>query len=303
MSKLGYIQRYLFIIKCVRKYPCCNLKEISEYVQSEILQHDLQNIGVSDKTLKRDITDIKLYLGLSIEYDYIRKGYYIPEDEIQSSTIENTLDSFFILNSLGGDTGKPDFIYPEKRKPIEGNANFALLKKAIEKTELVEFDYHKFFPDEIDTRRVQPHALMQSRNRWYLLGFDQLNVTQSRSFALERISNLTLLGIKFAKDCSIDWQEKYKDCFAMFTSEAPSQKVVFTVDQRDGYYVETMPIHHSQKLYRNGERVRVELNIEITLDFIMELMSRSWTLEVLEPISLRETVHQILVDAETRNRI
>ncbi|KAA6368638.1 MAG: hypothetical protein EZS28_035836 [Streblomastix strix] len=86
----------------------------------------------------------------------------------------------------------------------------------------------------------------------------------------------------------------------MFTDGHP-QHVTFFVDHRDGNYIEAMPIHLSQRLTRTSEGIIVELYISVTLDFIMELMSRSWSLKIIEPLSLRKRMREIYQEAERRN--
>lgn len=301
MSKSGYIQRYLFIIRFIRNHPYCTLNELSCEVKNQLEFHQLTDIGFSEKTLRRDIKDISNLFGLSIEYNAHQKGYYIPPEENQSSNIEQVLEAFDILTTIGGDTGNPDFIFSEKRHTL-GTEHFMLLKKSIQECRLIQFEYHKFFPEESKIRCVEPHALMQSRNRWYLLGFDHECPEKPKAFGLDRIHNLSSLQRKFNKTQSIDWRKKYEYCFAMFSLDTPPEKVILSVDHRDGNYIETMPIHYSQSLSLKGDRIIVELYIQITLDFIMELMSRSWSLEVIEPLSLREKLHQIYTDAEKRNQ-
>ena len=92
----------------------------------------------------------------------------------------------------------------------------------------------------------------------------------------------------------------YEHSFAMFTN-GPVEEVILSYDTRDGNYVEAMPIHSSQKITRKGDRVIVTLNIMITLDFIMELMSRSWSVEVIAPLSLRHKLNEIYKEAMKRN--
>ncbi len=87
----------------------------------------------------------------------------------------------------------------------------------------------------------------------------------------------------------------------MFTDAAP-EKVLLKFDHQDGNYIETMPIHHSQKLTRTENGVTVELFIGITLDLMMELMSRSWSLEVIHPQWLRKKMQSIFSDAVRRNK-
>jgi predicted DNA-binding transcriptional regulator YafY len=259
----------------------------------------MTDLAISRRTLTRDITDIKTTFGIGIDFCNTRKGFYIPDDEVHSAIAEQVLETFDILNSIGGETGIPDYILPEKRIST-GTEHFVPIKKAIKESKLISFEYKKFYPEVSEVRNIEPYALKQSRGRWYLLGFEKGDDT-SKAFGLDRILWVEILNRKFNKRNNIDWKKKYEHCFAMFTSNEPPQKVVLSFDNRDGNYIETMPIHHSQKLRREKDRTIVELFIHITLDFIMELMSRSWSLEVIEPESLRHQVRDIFMEAAKRN--
>lgn len=299
MSKRGYTMRYLLIVRYLQKHPYATGKEILDFLQGESELHEMSELAISRRTLTRDITDIKITFGIGINYCYINQGFHIPDDEEHSAITEQVLESFDILNSIGGETGIPDYILPEKRVS-SGTEHFVPIKKAIKDSKLISFEYKKFYPEVSEVRNIEPYALKQSRGRWYLLGFEQGGDT-SKAFGLDRILWVEILNKKFNKCNDIDWRKKYEHCFAMFTPNEPPQKVVLSFDNRDGNYIETMPIHHSQKLRRKGDRTIVELFIHITLDFIIELMSRSWSLEVIEPISLRHQMREIYKGAIERN--
>src|SRR5690606_23889667 len=96
-------------------------------------------------------------------------------------------------------------------------------------------------------------------------------------------------------------KEMYRDCFAMFNANNEAEEVVLSFDRHDGQYVETFKIHHSQTSVHQGERIIVTLKIKITNDFIMELMSRAWSVEVLQPLSLRQKLHDFFKEAAERN--
>jgi hypothetical protein len=61
-------------------------------------------------------------------------------------------------------------------------------------------------------------------------------------------------------------------------------------------------MHHSQKVEDKGNKVIVSLYLKIELDFIMELLSRSWSVEVIKPLTLRAEVKKIFKEAGLRNR-
>lgn len=51
------------------------------------------------------------------------------------------------------------------------------------------------------------------------------------------------------------------------------------------------PIHHSQKILSQKEnRITFEFFIKPNEDFIMELLKRSWSLKVIEPIFLKQKI-------------
>lgn len=301
MSKLAYIQRLLFIIRFIRKNKYCTAEDILQHIEQQFHLHDIAYAGLSIRTLSRDISEIRSSFGIDIEYSNSNRGYYINEGIIAHSSIEQVLETFDILNSIGGDNGAPSYILPEKRRS-RGTEHFLFLKKAIQEKRLVSLHYQKFFPDETVVRTIEPYALKESRGRWYLLGFDEGNKNETaKSFGLDRISHLQVLPRRIQQLREVDWAKKYEHCFAMFTDANP-EHVVLSLDHRDGKYIEAMPIHSSQQITKTEKGVVVELYISITLDFIMELMSRSWSLEVVKPLSLRKRIREIYQEATLRNK-
>jgi predicted DNA-binding transcriptional regulator YafY len=299
-SKIDYIQRYLAIIRCFRKAGEKQLtkEEIRNYIEKQFANQNIFGIGSSDKTLTRDFKEISR-LGYNI-YNENNSKYYKMDCSFDYK-IEDILDSFYILNSIGGDSGKPDFIHSEKR-PYTGTEHFVPLKEAIHECKIVQFDYTKYYPEETKIRFVEPYALKESRGRWYLLGFEKGKYQKSKAFCFDRISDLFVTTVTFNKKTNIDWESKYEHCFAMFTSEKPPIKVVLSFDKRDAHYITSKPIHQSQTPPRyDGERVFFELFIEITEDFKMELMSRCWSLEVHEPLVLRQEMFRLFQEAAKRN--
>ena len=129
MSKLGYIQRYIQIIRIVGSHPYITLSELVRKVENALFQYDdTGSIGVSERTIKRDISDIRSGLGVSIDYSRSRNGYYIPEDEDCISDIAAVLDQLDLVTSLRARQELSSIIYTEKRKA----RGTEYLKKALE---------------------------------------------------------------------------------------------------------------------------------------------------------------------------
>ena len=86
------------------------------------------------------------------------------------------------------------------------------------------------------------------------------------------------------------------------SEEYPIEDIVLMFDTEDGNYLDSRPIHHSQHVInkKDGEVV-IGLRLRIIPDFIMEFLSRSWSVKIVSPDSLRRRVCDILREALNRN--
>lgn len=79
-------------------------------------------------------------------------------------------------------------------------------------------------------------------------------------------------------------------------------KVILEFDHRDGHYLKANPIHPSQKLLsENKEITQFEFFVKPNEDFIMEIMKRTWSLKVIEPLFLKQKLLDYWQDALNRN--
>jgi len=251
-------------------------------------------------TFRRDISAIKKLVPL--DYCKKRKGFSLDADAIYTNPfLETALESFEILSSLNADGGLPKYVIPEKRNPA-GTEYFIFLARCISNKEYVCFDYFKFDEEQNSSPVVAPYALKSSRGRWYLLGRPE-GEQGIKAYGLDRISNPAGMGKRYRERVSAEEIVKlYEDCFAMFNTEKAGQDVVLAFDRRDGNYIKSYPIHPSQKTEDKQDGVIVHLRIKITPDFIMELMSRAWSVRVIAPESLRKELHRIFSGAVKRNK-
>lgn len=306
MSKTSSFTRQLLLIRKIRKdnkigvFP--SLEKLIDYVTNELVFRDIFDAGISDITFKRDLHQIKNYFNIPIKYDKREKGYFIENSYENDSIIESVLESFEILSSLGSDGGMPEYIIPEKRKS-NGTEHFSFLQSCIKNGEVISFDYFKYDTENVTHPIIAPYALKESQRRWYLLGVPD-GKFEIRAYGLDRMSKLDATGKRFEKIItSDDIIAKYTSSFAMFTSEQEPQHIVLSYDKRDGNYVKSFPIHDSQKIEKEEENcVIFSFFLKIELDFIMELLSRSWSVEVIEPSSLRNQLCTIFTDASLRNK-
>ncbi|MCM1031132.1 MAG: WYL domain-containing protein, partial [Oscillibacter sp.] len=174
------------------------------------------------------------------------------------------------------------------------------LIQAIKNRHKIEISYRKFNDSETTRRVVTPYALKECRGRWYLLGYEN----GLKTFGLERIQHFTILHEHFRLENVPPVDELFRNSFGIILREdLPVEKIVLAFDQYDGAYLKSFPLHHSQKILTdNDKECVIQLELKITSDFIMEILSRSNSLQVIAPQSLKEHIHRIFEKAAERNK-
>ncbi len=283
MSKREAISRYNLIIKKLRKCSA-SFSEIADYLslESELLSYDF---NVSKRTFQRDLEDIRSIYNIDIQYNFSRKVYFIDFEQ-QPEVNERILEAFDTFNALNITDRLSNHIHFEKRRP-QGTENLYGLLHAIKNQVQINFTYKKYWEDELTERIVEPYALKEFKNRWYVLAND-LKGNQVKSFALDRLTDLEITKRKFQFPNDFNINDHYKYCFGIISPNGHKpQEVILSFDPFQGKYIKSLPLHESQQiLIDNEEELRIKLTLFVTHDFFMELLSYGENLKVIEPESL-----------------
>lgn len=291
MSKRAAILRYSLIITRLRKHPA-SFKEIADSLayESGIKPYDFY---VSKRTFQRDLEDIRSIYNIEIEYDFSRKVYFINYEE-EPEVNERLLEAFDTFNALNIADRLSEFIHFEKRKP-KGTDNLHGLLHAIKNQLQINFTYQKYWEDELTERIVEPYALKEFKNRWYVLAND-LKDNQVKSFALDRLTELEISKRKFQIPGDFNVNDHYKYCFGILRpTEHKPQEIILSFTPVQGKYIKSLPLHESQQiLIDNEDELRIKLTMFVTYDFIMELLSYGENLKVIEPKRLIKDIKDSL---------
>ncbi len=199
MSKRESIARYDYIIRKLRIKEA-SFSEIYDYLRlnSEVQGTDFT---VSKRTFQRDLNDIRQLYNIDIRFDNSHRVYYISEEN-QSEASRRIMESFDILNAFNMGEKLSDYLHFEQRLP-RGTENMATLLDAIRNRERITFSYRSFGNGIETVRTAEPLGLKEFRNRWYVLATDTKDHI-IKSFALDRLHNLLVTGIKFVRDTEFD---------------------------------------------------------------------------------------------------
>jgi predicted DNA-binding transcriptional regulator YafY len=296
MSKRGYISRYLLILKKLKVKPYSTYEELQTFIENQFdylqMQDDNLQIGFSKRTLQRDIKEIRNVFGIDIEYSKSQKGYFISQNENENMNFQRMMEAFEMFNSLNLAQDLTPFIHLEKRRP-QGTENLYGLLHAIKNRLQIKFTYQKFWEEELSQRLVEPYALKEFKNRWYIMAKDSKD-NNIKSFALDRLTNLEITNLNYQYPDNYSIEQSYRYCFGIISpNDEEPQDIILSFDPFQGKYIKTLPLHDTQQvLVDNDEEMKIKLKLCLTHDLVMELLSFGDNLKVIEPKSLADQIKQ-----------
>ena len=294
MSVTETIMRYHLIISKLKKYPV-PLKDINEFLERE---SDIRgyNLVRDKRTFNRDLDAIRSIYNIDIQYNFKSKAYEIIQDEQNDKNLR-LVEALDMFNALKISENISNVIHFEKRRP-NGSEHLNGLVHSIQNRVQIQFSYQKFWEDSPKIREVEPQALKEFKNRWYLLA---VNVSDgnTRIFALDRMSALDITNLKFQHNLKIDVNEFFQNCFGIIApQERQIEEVILSFDAYQGKYIKSLPLHETQEiLVDNKTEVRVKLKVYLTFDFIQEILSHGEKVRVIQPKNLIEQVQNIYKSA------
>lgn len=120
----------------------------------------------------------------------------------------------------------------------------------------------------------------------------------------DRIRNLEVLEDEtFERNIDISVADMFRDSYGIWDDPSiPVEDIELRYDALDDSFVKLALIYSSQNILADtAEELRISLRLRITNDFVMELLSRSRSLEVIRPQHLRERIRHVYEEALKRN--
>lgn len=203
-SRTEGLQRLLVIINKLKgKKRYIPARELKRYIAEAMEMRGYS--GKSGRTLERDIDDIQSLFGITIAYAKREQGYYIKEeDENIPERYGQLLQNFDLLNALEGDTNLSTYVLAEHHRPLPSEC-LPMLISAIKHTHPVVFRYTLVRQgDKVEEKKVLPHYLKESNQRWYLLAYEG---DVLKTFGVDRIRDLRICASETFKrnmDINVD---------------------------------------------------------------------------------------------------
>lgn len=294
MSKRESITRYSLIIKKLRRSPS-TFEEIADFLslQSELEEY---NFNISKRTFQRDLNDIREVYKIDIKFDKSQKHYFIEFDE-HPEINERILEAFDTFNALNMSDRLSTDIHFEKRKPQGAEHLYGILH-AIRNRLRIRFNYHSDWDEASTLRLTEPLALKEFKYRWYLLGID-LKDNRIKTFGLDRIAELEITKQRFEFPQGFNVNDYFRHCFGIISPNADAPSIIkLKFKPKQGKFIKSLPLHESQQIISDGQDgLVIGLQLYLTYDFLMELLSYGADVQILEPKQLVKQVKSALKEA------
>ncbi|MBU6180032.1 MAG: WYL domain-containing protein [Verrucomicrobia bacterium] len=312
------IERIFAIHEAIRRGHFPNCRTLSE------------QIGVTRKTIQRDVTFMQQDLGLPLRYDELRHGYHYARpvnafpllrisvedlvalflarkaiEPLQGSPLETTLrESFQGLSSALA--GEVTFRWSDLEEAFSARDSgvipadvvlFEKVARAVLESRELRFDYRKIDGDEWEARRLHPYHLTEFDGGWYVIGHDPDRKAR-RTFALQRIRKARTVKVRFLRPSDFSLAEHLGGSFGVWHSPADGggrRSIRLRFRGWAARLVSERRWHPSQQIEWKGKREE-ELVMTLELSSFEEI--RRWILswgtqvEVLAPPSLRKEIKE-----------
>jgi len=299
-------------------------QDLKDTINQALVEINPQWGGISDRQLRYDLKYLEEYYNAPvIMLIEGRKRFYLYENQSHFSIFNNPLTKsekdhleqailslmqfsnrpgFEWLSNLGpifkdkiNSTQVKSVIEYESNIDYQGNNLVSEIFSAILNKVVLSFDYQPFVGRKIPVV-CHPYFLKQYNGRWYVFGRHEYRNNNQWHFPLDRIQNLTVsYDYKYHPDTTEDWQDYFYDIIGVTRFDENVEKIIVHVNQEMAPYIQTKPLHPTQKLKKINEYTyEVEIKVIPNLELNSLLLSFGKSLIVQEPLSLKKKLRDIV---------
>lgn len=297
MQKAGLFQQYMWLLQTIYQAKGISFRDINKrWMRNAKLSGGVEmhrNTFNRHKQAIEEIFDINIVCDKANEFKYyIEDSKNLKDDSILSWL----LSSMTVHSAVQNSANLQNRILLEN---IPSGLKFLqTILDAMNANLCISFTYCKYGePEGKRHEKVEPYCLKLYKQRWYLL----VRIEDTfRYFSLDRIQSLDTTQETFEIAPDFDAKEHFKHCYGVYRDPKVSpQKVVLRALGKEKYYLRDLPLHPSQKEIGQGpDYADFSYYLNITDDFVGEILRQSDWIKVLEPQSLQDKVIQKIKDMQ-----
>jgi hypothetical protein len=280
----NHIAIYVWIVDTIERFGHITLSQLNR--QWELSPYSDGN-PLARRTFFNYRNAIEEIFNINILCNRSTFEYYIDHTESESeSRLQHwLLDSMSLSGMLSNSSDVSSRIVlenvPSARKHLP------VIIDAMRENHRIAFDYksHK----RVNATQgivIEPYFVKIFKQLWYVIGYN-VKDSKIKTYALDRMSNLTLTPHTFKMPTHFDPIDFFKDCFGITTNQDEAKEVILRVSTTQAKYMRALPLHPSQQEEIHDQYSIFRYKMRLTYDLMEELLSHGSNIEVLSPPELK----------------
>ncbi len=289
-------------------------------------------LGVSVRTIFRDIEYMRDMLGAPIEHDpevggyvYTRRGFRLPALTLSEGELVALLVAAQVARAYAGSPIAEEVedalerlagLLPDEvtvtMSDLAAATSFAVSAPRVSDVERIaelcratrerlqlRIRYHSLSSGRTSSRIVDPYHMLCLDGSWYVVAYCHTR-RDVRLFVPERIESVDRTGRAFSVPDDFDVQSYMGDAFRVMRG-GRTRRVRLRFRGRSADYVAERRWHRSQKLTRRNDTCVLEMRVSHLDEVAAWALSFGGECEVLSPKTLRDRVRSLARAAARRN--
>jgi hypothetical protein len=290
--------RYKTIDNCLRnKYRRWTLEDLIDACSDALYEYEGITKGISRRTIQMDIQMMRSEkLGYNAPIVVYDNKYYKYEDEgysitntplseqdlkVMSEAVEVLCQfkGFSYFSNMGDIISRLEdhvtsarqktipVIDFEKNESLKGIDYLDMIYHAVVSKQVLRMKYRSFKARSASSFLFYPYLLKEYRNRWFVFGVKQ-RTSVLVNLALDRIHSLEIAKEESYRENTVFDPVTFFDDLVGVTKNTGSRAEVvrFWVDRLNAPYVETKPLHKSQRVVERQKDGSIVFEIEVVIN-------------------------------------
>ena len=290
--------RYKTIDNCLRnKYRRWTLEDLIDACSDALYEYEGITKGISRRTIQMDIQMMRSEkLGYNAPIVVYDNKYYKYEDEeysitntplseqdlkVMSEAVEvlRQVKGFSYFSNMGDIISRLEdhvtsarqktipVIDFEKNESLKGIDYLDMIYHAVVSKQVLRMKYRSFKARSASSFLFYPYLLKEYRNRWFVFGVKQ-GTSVLVNLALDRIHSLEIAKEESYRENTVFDPVTFFDDLVGVTKNTGSRAEVvrFWVDRLNAPYVETKPLHKSQRVVERQKDGSIVFEIEVVIN-------------------------------------
>lgn len=307
--------RYKALDKCFsNSYKRFYIDDLIKYCSEVLSEHYASATTVSRRQIFDDIDFLKSEAGYDAPIESVkdgRKAYYrysdpefsilkAPLNPSELTTLNEAMETLSRMNNMPGfdwvssiqaklNSGINNSLHQrqvisfEDNEFLKGIEFLNPLYQSMVNEQTLDIHYQGFNGVKKNIFTISPYYLKQYNNRWFLFGHNHL-IEKIQNLPLDRILEFHHSKSDF-EPCEIDFDEYFEDIVGVSNDLSKSvETICIELSENIIPYIQSKPLHGSQKIKDNILTLEVKLNYELE----SLILSFGENMKVLEPAGLVE---------------